>query len=150
MNRVLKILFLFALVFCISCASKKNVVSDNSSFRIDYSAGGGFSGLIKGITIFSNGNGELWKRLGTDSLLSRDSIKLNDTQLTSFKSILQDSALFRYKLNNTGNIATKLIIQKNNSRNEISFGGTIPPDNMPEKLIDLINQIKKLYSNKKD
>lgn len=150
MKHCLKAASVIILAAVISCSTINNSKLSGNEYQIDYSVGGGFTGLTNGITINSNGEVKFWQRIAAGSLKQKDSLRLNDNQLRTFNKSLQDSSIFTYKFNNTGNITTTLAIKSDELTNKISFKGTEPPVNMPENLIELINKIKKLYSRGKD
>lgn len=148
MNLFLKIIGMFMLLqFGISCSCGSNC-DRNRNYHIDYSSGGGFTGIESGITINSNRSVKYWQRKLNSSPVITDSTELTPDQLNTFNELMKNKEIFTYKNDYKGNYAARLIFVSSESNNTISFNPAELPKDMPVVLKNIIIEIKNINSKK--
>jgi hypothetical protein len=148
MNLFIKLFgMLLILQFGISCSSF-NTCSINNNYHIDYSLGGGFTGVESGITISSSRIVKYWKRKLNSSPTITDSIELTSAQLDRFNKLMQNKEIFLYKNDYKGNYTARLTLVNNELNNNFSFNPSELPKDMPETIKNIIAEIKIINSHK--
>jgi hypothetical protein len=147
-NLFFKIIGIFTLLqFGISC-SCFYTSNGNSNYHIDYSTGGGFTGIESGITISSDHSVKYWEKKVNSSRTITDSTELTSVQIDTFNELLKSKEIFTYKNDYRGNYTARLTFVNNGSSNNFSFNPSDIPKDMPEVLKSIIAEIKKINSQK--
>jgi hypothetical protein len=135
------------LQFGISCSCGSNCDGPRN-YHIDYSSGGGFTGIESGITINSNRSVKYWKRNINSAPVITDSTELTSGQLNTFNELIKNKEVFTYKNDFKGNYTARLVIVSSESTNTISFNPAELPKDMPDVLKNIIAEIKNINSIK--
>jgi len=148
MNLFLKIIGIFIIFyFGISC-SLFSTSAEKNNYHIDYSFGGGFTGIESGITIGSNRSIKYWERRLNSSLIITDSMELTSTQLNTFNKLMKSKEIFTYKNDYKGNYTARLTFVNNESNNNFSFNPSELPKDMPDVIKNIIAEIKNIRKHK--
>lgn len=113
---------------------EKTISSQGKTFKITISAGGGFTGLVKGFKLYSSGKVEHWQRFPAqnDSILW--SHKVNANQIAEFKQQLEQSGMLRKTIRETGNMTTIVTFETPDSNYTWSWRGVGAQGNIPKEL----------------
>ena len=148
MNLFLKYLGIcILLLFGVSC-SFFSTHAGHTNYHIDYSSGGGFSGIESGITIGSNGSVRYWERKLNSSPIVTDSTELTSVQLYTLSELMKSREIFTYKNDYKGNYISRLTFVNNEENNTISFNPSELPKDMPEVIKNIISGIKNINKHK--
>jgi len=143
----LKTLSLCSIVFFgISC-SMVGATSDIDNYRIEYSSGGGFTGIESGITIDCNRSVKYWKRTPGSTPIVTDSLELTSAQLKVFNSLMEKKELFTYQNDYHGNYVARLTFAKNETINTFSYNPSELPMDMPDAIKNIITEIKNIATH---
>jgi hypothetical protein len=118
----------------------------NHNFTIEYYSGGGFTGVVHGLTIQSNGSVRKWTRHASSSPVYGDSLTLRLADLDTLCALMMKNDTFGYALSEKGNYTTVLTLTSNNKTNVISFPGSDAPANTPQYITELVAEIKKIIN----
>lgn len=148
MNLFLKFIGICILLqFGISC-SFFSTHAGNTNYHIDYSSGGGFTGIESGITIGSNGSVRYWERKLNSSPIVTDSTELTSAQLDTLNELMNSREIFTYKSDYKGNYSARLTFVNNESNNKFSFNPSEYPKDMPEVIKNIIAEINNINKHK--
>ena len=148
MNLFLKFIGICILLqFGISC-SFFSTHAGNTHYHIDYSSGGGFTGIESGITIGSNRSVKYWKRKLNSSPIITDSTELTPAHLNTLNELMKSREIFTYKSDYKGNYTSRLTFVNNESNNTISFNPSELPKDMPDVIKNIIAEIKNINKHK--
>jgi hypothetical protein len=120
---------------------------ENIFFTIDYSSGGGFTGIESGLTIRGDGSVKFWEKRLNSSPTITDSTVLNSTQLTTLKNLMKSKELFDYKNDYKGNYSAHVTLSNDTHRNNFSFNPSNIPKEMPEVIKNIIAEIKNISNH---
>ncbi len=144
-QNIFNLIFLFlGLIFLYSCADS-NLCTKTGKLNIEYYSSGGITGGSQGLTIDSLGNATFWKQIPGSKRETSKVVKVEDEQLEKICNTLNDSTIFGYQKDFTGNYTTYLNINLNDKENNISFNKSDLPEDMPPAyriLIKELNNIK--------
>jgi hypothetical protein len=132
--------------FGISC-SFLSTSAGNNNYHIDYSSGGGFTGIESGITIDSNGSVRYWERKLNSSPIITDSTELTSVQLNTLNELMKSREIFTYKNDYKGNYTARLTFVNNESNNKFSFNPSEYPKDMPEVIKKIIAEINNIHKH---
>ncbi len=144
MRLFLSSLLMLSFLLLSGCSSSGDCVKKNS-FMIEYSGGGGFTGLEKGITIQNSGLVRKWTRTAGAERVYDDSLALGAGDLEKLCGLMSVNDTVRYKRSEKGNYTTVLILTSNGVTNEISFAGNDVPADAPPYVGELLAQIRKIH-----
>lgn len=143
-NLFILFLLFFGLLYFNSC-SNSNLCTTTGNLNIEYYSSGGITGGSSGITIDSLGNATFWKQIPGSKREISKVVKIEDEQIEKICNTLNDSTIFAYQKDFTGNYTTYLNINLNDKENNISFNKSDLPEDMPQAyrlLIKELNNIK--------
>lgn len=143
--RQLKIAFAMMTLFLFpaSCTSIDSC-SQNGEYRIDYFTSGGFTALETGVTIKCDGSVVFWNKMPNSSRNVTDSLKLSDSQIRVFDTLMKNPEAFTYTNKYPENYTTNLILLKGDNFNKISFNGSDIPADLPDSIKDLIREVQSI------
>ena len=148
MNLFLKITAICIIFhFGVSCSFVSTRANSNN-YHIDYSSGGGFTGIESGITIGSNRSVKYWERKLNSSPIIIDSTELTSMQLTTLNKLMKNKEIFTYKNDYRGNYTARLTFVNNESNNSFSFNPSEFPKDMPNVIKNIIAEIKNINIHK--
>jgi hypothetical protein len=101
------------------------------TFKISFSRGGGFTGLVRGYTLYSDGVVQHWQRMpaGPDSILW--TMTVEPAQIQAFKQQLHDTGMLEKTLDETGNLTTVVLLESPRDHYRWSWSGVSPPEALP-------------------
>jgi hypothetical protein len=146
-NPFLKFLGLFGIViFGISC-SFMSTSPETNYYHIDYSSGGGFTGIVSGMTIRSDGSVQYWEKKINSSPTITDSTVLTSTQRKSLNKLMQNKEIFSYKNDYKGNYSAFVTFSNDSNSNKFSFNPSNIPKEMPDVIKNIITEIKNISNH---
>ena len=131
----------------ISCSST-SLLPENQIYTIDYSSGGGFTGVESGITIRGDGSVKFWEKRTNSSLIVTDSTILNSAQLKTFHNLMKSKEIFEYKNDYKGNYSAHVTFSNDTLNNNFSFNPSNIPKEMPEVIKNVLAEIKNISNHK--
>jgi hypothetical protein len=146
-NLFFKTLSLCSLVFFGNSCSMVGSCTDTKQYRIEYSSGGGFTGIESGITITCNRSVKYWKRTPGSTPIVTDSLELTSAKLKVFNNLLEQKELFTYTNDYHGNYTARLTVVNSESTNSFSFNPSELPKDMPEAIKNIIAEIKNIAAH---
>jgi len=147
-NPFLKVSGLLVFVmFGISC-SFMSTSPETINYHIDYSSGGGFTGIESGMTIRSDGTVKYWQKKINSSPTITDSTVLNSTQRKTFNKLMQSKELFDYKNDYKGNYSTFVTFSNDSSINTFSFNPSNIPKEMPDVIKNILTELHNISNHK--
>jgi hypothetical protein len=147
-NFIVKILGVLIIIqLGISC-SFVSTTTDKQNYRIDYSSGGGFTGIESGITIKDDGSVKFWERRLNSSLKITDSTVLNSEQINTLHNLMKSKELFTYNNEYRGNYTAQLTFSNDSIKNNFSFNPSEFPKDMPYVIKNVIEKIKYISNHK--
>jgi len=147
MNLFLKIMsVLTIMIMGISCSF---VITrpERINFTIEYSSGGGFTGIESGMTIRSDGSVKFWEKRLNSSPTITDSTVLKSTQLTTLNKLMKSKEIFEYKNDYKGNYSARVTFSNDTLMNNFSFNPSNIPKEMPEVIKNVIAEIKNISNH---
>ena len=148
MNQFLKIIGVLTIVIGgISCSSM-SLLPENKIFTIDYSSGGGFTGVESGMTIRGDGLVIFWEKRINSSPTITDSTILNSAQLKTFHKLMKSKEIFEYKNDYKGNYSAHVTFSNDTLNNNFSFNPSNIPNEMPEVIKNVLAEIKNISNHK--
>ncbi len=133
------ILIISAMVY--SCAASGNC-SSAGKYKIDFSTGGGFTGIVNGTTIYCDGRVMFWERYPNSAAQIKDSLTLQEDRLKHFNLLVQSPDVFTYSHSYSGNYTATLTISKDSVSNTISYNPSEEPADFPQAIKEIISEIK--------
>jgi hypothetical protein len=147
-NLFLKIIGVFIIFhFGVSC-SFISTYAENNNYYIEYSSGGGMTGIVSGMTIGSNRSVKYWERKLNALPIITDSTEVTSAQLKALNKLMKNKEVFIYKNDIKGNYTARLTFVNNKSNNSFSFNPSELPKDMPEVIINIIAEIKNISNHK--
>jgi hypothetical protein len=131
------------LILIYSCSTTGNC-STAGGYQINFSTGGGFTGIENGITINCNGRVLFWERRANSPSIVKDSLILQPEQLKRLDELMQNPDLLTYSHTFNGNYTSTLTITKENISNTISYNPSEEPSDFPSVIRDIILEIKNI------
>jgi hypothetical protein len=145
MRTVVQAASLSVLAFVFSACTSVRECSQENTYRIEYSTGGGFTGLEHGMTIECTGWVKFWeKRLNADRA-NTDSLILTSSTLRKLDAFMSDPAVFGYSMKEAGNVTTTLSVSKAGKLNVVSYGASRPPTDLPASMRGILTEINTLH-----
>jgi hypothetical protein len=148
MNLFYKIIGVWTIVnFAVSC-SLVSTCPENKNYQIDYSSGGGFTGIESGMTIRCDGSVKFLEQRLNSSRTITDSTMLNATQLKTFNKLMKSKGIFDYKNEYKGNYTAHMTFSQDTLTNHFSFNPSNIPKDMPVVINNFIAEIKNISNHK--
>ncbi len=119
------------------------------TFKISFSRGGGFTGLVSGYTLHSDGVVQHWQRMpaGPDSILW--AMTVEPAQIQTFKQQLHDTGMLEKKLDETANLTTVVVLESPSHQYRWSWSGVSPPESLPLAFKAWCEQVEAFCKNLK-
>lgn len=131
----------------VSC-SFVSTSAEINNYYIEYSSGGGLTGIESGISIGNNRSVKYWERKSNSPPILTDSTELTLTQLNTFNKLMKSKEILAYKNDYRGNYTGRLTFVNNDSINTFSFNPSNLPNNMPDAIKDIIVEIHTINRHK--
>lgn len=115
---------------------------ETGSFHITISSGGGFTGMVTGYTLSSDGRLTQWQRhpSGGDSVLHETHV--DPRQVATFKGDLEKAGMFTYQLNGTGNVTRYVTFSTSDTTYRWSWPAGAPSTKVPSKVVRWFHKIE--------
>ncbi len=134
-------LAILLLVVFVSCGTTKDERAGRE-FTVEYSVGGGFTGIEKGVQVLGEGKAFLWERLPNSEKRNLDSLKIRSSVLDEIQELVAQPDVLNYKCSSAENYFARLNVVTGASTNNISFDPTKLPPDMPKAVRDLISVLQ--------
>ena len=134
---------LFALVLS-SCSSAKEC-SPQDAYTIEYSNGGGVTGMERGMTIDCSGRVTMWDKNVNSPRVSTDSLVLKSSSRKALAACMADAAVYAYTKNDVGNYTTRLVLTKNDQHTVIAYPSSTPPADLPASIQKILSEISSIH-----
>lgn len=144
MQKTITILALVSIILITTSCSQSTYCTKDSSYRIDYSSGGGFTGMERGVTVDCYGWLKKWERKLNSSKTITDSVKLSSSAMENISKAMSDSSIFSYLMNKTANYTTSIILTNQNKVHTISYSSSEVPGDLPNSIKAIIKEIEKI------
>ena len=144
MHKTITILTLVSLILVTtSCSQSTNCTKDNS-YRIDYSSGGGFTGMERGVTIDCNGWLKKWERKLNSPKTIVDSLELSSSAMKNITEAMNDTSIYIYVMNKAANYTTSIVLTNQNKVHTISYSSSEVPGDLPNSIKAIVKEIEKI------
>ncbi len=138
------ILILLCLA-ALSCGNSKHATVERD-LRIDFYSYGGIAGTASGVTLTGDGWVKKWTGRTASLRSVHDSVQVDSQQLARIDSLAASKELSALQSDQTGNLTTVLVVQREGKSHQVSFSGGEAPDSFPQSTRDLISELRKLES----
>lgn len=128
-----------------SCTSSRQCAPEDA-YRIEYFTGGGFTGFEQGTTLECSGRLIFWERRPGSGQQIKDSLLLHSTDRKKFDTLMNDSSLFTYAKQESGNLTTTLILSKGEKTTRVAWptSSALPAD-LPASMQAIITEITSVH-----
>ncbi len=145
MVRTVFLSIVYSFLFLSSACSDVNRCLKDYVYSIEYSSGGGFTGILSGKTIHCNGHVIFWDKYPNSQVVITDSLELSNDQIKRFNDLVKEPAVINYQSEFSGNYVTYLVITLNGNLNSLSFNYSDLPKDMPGSIRNLLDTISTIH-----
>lgn len=119
------------------------VVDKMQAFTIRIAEGGGFTGLTKGYSLYSNGKVEHWQRfpVSSDSIIWKAEVE--PVEIKEFQQKLESTGMLQKSIKQTGNITTSITYQLPDTTYSWHWAGSGSVGNIPQEFREWYQSVKK-------